>query len=380
MLHAASYRPVGVPVVAVKNIGDNRLIDDGVPRVDTTTAARLDRYKLRAGDILFGRKGAVERRALVRRMEDGWLQGSDCIRLRFTSASILPEYVAYAFGTEEHRSWMLQHAHGATMPSLNQEIISRIPLRLPPIAEQRVVAEVLGALDEKIELNRRMTQTLLAIAKAIFTSQFVEGEDARSWPITTVAACCTSIYSGGTPDTRASEYWDGDVPWLSSGETREPFIIRTEKMITHAGVKNSSTRLAPAGATVIASAGQGHTRGQTSFLTFDCYINQSVIVLIADPAKISDIFLYFDLERRYQEFRRISDSSSSRGSLTTKLLGQIGTVLPPRPLILNFNDAVRPIVGKIECALRESQNLSDLRNLLLPRLLSGATSLNAAVQ
>ena len=73
MLHASSYKSVGVPVVAVKNIGDNRLLDGDIPRVDEATAHRLSRYALREGDILFGRKGAVERRAFVQVDQAGWL-------------------------------------------------------------------------------------------------------------------------------------------------------------------------------------------------------------------------------------------------------------------------------------------------------------------
>src|SRR5205823_4429417 len=111
-------------------------------------------------------------------------------------------------------------------------------------------------------------------------------------------------------------------------ETRNSFIVSTEKSITLGGVENSSTRFARAGATVIASAGQGLTRGQTSLLAIDSYINQSVIALEAKNEISSDLFLFFDLDRRYEEFRQISDSHSSRGSLTTKLLGALRVLLP----------------------------------------------------
>ena len=74
------------------------------------------------------------------------------------------------------------------------------------------------------------------------------------------------VYSGGTPDTRKSEYWNGDIKWLSSGETRNNFIFDTDKKITELGVNNSSTKLASKGSIVMACAGQGFTRGQTSYL------------------------------------------------------------------------------------------------------------------
>lgn len=175
MLHASAYKPVGTPVVAVKHIGDNRLLHEAnIPRVDEETHQKLYRYELRTGDILFGRKGAVERRALVTDKEHGWLQGSDCIRLRLLDPKIDPVYISYVLGSTAYRNWIVRHAHGATMPSLNQQILSLTPLPLPPADEQKAIAHILGTLDDKIELNQQMNHTLEAIARALFKSWFID--------------------------------------------------------------------------------------------------------------------------------------------------------------------------------------------------------------
>ena len=180
MLHAKAYTKDGIPVVAVKNIGDNRLLDDDIPRVDQETALRLERYRLLAGDIIFGRKGAVDRRALVKPEEEGWLQGSDCIRLRLNQRNIHPRFISFVLGSFSHRAWIVQQAHGATMPSLNQEILSRLPLPVPAFEEQEAIAEILGTLDDKIELNRKMNETLEAMARALFKSWFVNFDPVRA--------------------------------------------------------------------------------------------------------------------------------------------------------------------------------------------------------
>ena len=174
MLHASSYREAGTPVVAVKHIGDNKIIHSDMPRIDEETSTRLEKYTLLKDDILFARKGAVSRRALVRAAEEGWIQGSDCIRLRLDSREISPPYVSYCLGTRSHKRWIEQHAHGATMPSLNQEILKLIPLALPDKPTQDGIAHILGTLDDKIELNWRMNRTLEAIARAIFKSWFID--------------------------------------------------------------------------------------------------------------------------------------------------------------------------------------------------------------
>jgi len=174
MLHASAYRDTGTPVVAVKHIGDNQLLHEDLPRIDDETVARLGKYKLQKQDILFARKGSVSRRALVKAQEEGWVQGSDCIRLRLDTDKINAVFVSYVFGTRAHRTWIEQHAHGATMPSLNQEILELIPLSLPSKPHQDKIAHILGTLDDKIELNRRMNRTLEAIARAIFKSWFID--------------------------------------------------------------------------------------------------------------------------------------------------------------------------------------------------------------
>jgi type I restriction enzyme, S subunit len=329
--------------------------------------------------------------------------GQDCKAL-LSAGDIDPLFLAYAIKgrTAEILNFVDEAGHGTGR--LQTELLEALPIEVPDRGEQRRIASVLGALDNKIEHNRRISESLDATARTVFHSWFVdfnptrastEGQGARlgpqlvhlfpdrlvpsevgqipeDWRAGRVRDLCSAIYSGGTPSTQEVSYWHGDLPWLSSGETRATFIIDTDKRITPAGVSNSSTRLAPAYSTVIASAGQGNTRGQTSLLTIDSYVNQSVVVLMADEPASSAYHLFFDLERRYDEFRRVSDAHSSRGSLTTKLLAELRAVLPPPNVIQAFDATVGPVVERAIAAIRESRTLVDLRDALLPKLVSGA--------
>ena len=132
-----------------------------------------------------------------------------------------------------------------------------------------------------------------------------------------------SIHSGGTPSTTEKDYWDGPYKWLSSGETGQRFITNTESTITERGINESSTKLAEKGSVVMACAGQGKTRGQTSYLLDDMYVNQSVIVLNPDQKKVLPLYLFYDLTGRYYELRGGSDASSTRGSITTTSLKKL---------------------------------------------------------
>jgi type I restriction enzyme S subunit len=170
----------------------------------------------------------------------------------------------------------------------------------------------------------------------------------EDWEIRKIGEMTEQIFSGGTPDTRKPEYWDGEIPWLSSGETGNRFIRNTERKITKLGVDNSSTRLAKVGDVVVAAAGQGYTRGQASFCMIDTYINQSIVALRVKKEQLNPLFLFYNLLSRYSELRDISDAHSSRGSLTTKLLGGLNIRIPSIYEQENISNILFSIDSKIE--------------------------------
>ncbi len=173
-LHAADYVPIGIPSIMPQNIGDNRINEKGIARITPEDANRLGRYLVREGDIVYSRRGDVERRALIRANEEGWLCGTGCLRVRFGKQGADPSYAAYYLGHPSVREWIVRHAHGATMPNLNTSILSACPFIVPPLPEQRAIAHILGTLDDKIELNRRRNETLEAMARALFQDWFVD--------------------------------------------------------------------------------------------------------------------------------------------------------------------------------------------------------------
>jgi len=153
LLKASEYSERdGVPLISVGEIRNGYLrVTDTTPRVSTRVTRRLPEYVLQRGDIVFGRKGGVERSALIRESQQGWFLGSDGIRIRPTQ-NCHAEYLALQFQSSRVQEWLLQNAIGTTMPSLNQEILRNIAIPLPSDkAEQEAIAEALSDADALIE-------------------------------------------------------------------------------------------------------------------------------------------------------------------------------------------------------------------------------------
>ncbi len=414
MLHASEYSIIGTPVIAVKNIADNRIITNDIPRIGHAIEERLSKYKLKKGDILFGRKGAVDRRALIGKEQEGWIQGSDCIRIRFLEPNIDPRFVSFVFGSDSYRNWILQNAHGATMPSLNQGIIRRIPLPLPPLPEQKAIARILGSLDDKIELNRRMNKTLEDIARAIFKSWFVDFDPVKAkmegrtpagvpeeiidlfpdkmeeselglipegWEVSTIGAEVQSV-GGGTPSTKEPSYWeDGTFCWSTPKDLSKLssyILLDTERKITKKGLNTISSGLLPTGllptGTVLMSS-----RAPVGYLAVaevPTAINQGFIAILCDKTLTNHYILH------WLNFNMDTIKNNAGGTtfqeISKKNFRPIKLIVPSEKVVKSFSDIIDVLYRRMVVNLKEIETLVVLRDTLLPKLISGKIRVNEA--
>ena len=133
---------------------------------------------LKAGDIIFTRVGSVDLSAFVKPHQDGWMFSSRMLRVR-PIHEVDSRFLSYFFQQKRFREYILNISVGATMPSINTEILKGIPVAYPPLPEQKAIAEVLSALDDKIDLLHRQNKTLEQMAETLFRQWFVveAGED-----------------------------------------------------------------------------------------------------------------------------------------------------------------------------------------------------------
>ncbi|MBD1191795.1 restriction endonuclease subunit S [Vibrio cholerae] len=175
-LHASDYVEVGSPSVMPKNISVEGINTDDIAKVSDDDMQRLSKYHLESGDIVYSRRGDVEKCALVKEQEAGWLCGTGCLRVRLGSSdnAVSAEFLHAYLSSPMIREWISRNAVGATMPNLNTGILRDVPLLLPSVKEAKGIGKSWATLNNKIALNRQINQTLEQMAQTLFKSWFVD--------------------------------------------------------------------------------------------------------------------------------------------------------------------------------------------------------------
>lgn len=266
---------------------------------------------------------------------------------------LLPEYLEIIVSNSEFDRQAVFYAIGGVRGTLTWEEFKELKINIPHIKEQKKIVRQFQTISNRIQIlekiNKKLeTELILLLEKGTLNINATQN----------LELFCDKIYSGGTPETSKSEYWNGDLRWLSSGETRNTFILDTDRKITLLGVKNSSTKLAPKDSIVIAIAGQGLTRGQVSFVINETYINQSVIVF--QPKEKYLGYLFISLRNKYNELRNMSDLESIRGSLSLGTLQTFQLKIPSEDFLSKFNSVFNASIQIMKSNAKEIEKLNKL--------------------
>lgn len=300
-------------------------------------------------------------------------------------------------------------AGGSRTPILNKSGFEKVEIECPPLSEQKAIAAVLGVLDDKIELNRRMNATLEAMARALFQSWFVDFDPVRakldgrqpvgldgaaaalfpaafqdspaghvptSWTVEPVGEVVVCV-GGATPSTAESKYWEGGTyHWttpkdFSLLQAQAPVLIDTERRITSAGVAKISSGLLPTGTLLMSS------RAPVGYLAISAIpvaINQGFIAMKCNE-RASHYFMLNWCQSNMAEIEGRA-TGTTFAEISKQNFRPIPVVLPPKELMAAFTEKVAPLYARITANLYESRTLATLRDTLLPKLLSGQLTVN----
>lgn len=376
-LHSHDYVLAGTPVIPTEAIGHRVLREEGLPQVDAATVQRLARHRVRAGDILFARRGiqATGYSAIVQERHEGWLCGTGAILLRVEGRNVDPAFLSFALADARSIEWLKQHAVGAVMPNLNAEVIAGLPLLVPDLSEQRAIAEVLGVLDDKIGLNQRIGLVLTQLARAQFACiYFADG--AECWQTTTLGDCVEVVR--GLSYKGAGLSGDG-MPMHNLNSIYEGGGYKYEGLKRYSG-EYKSRHVVEAGDLIVANTEQGHELRLIGFSavvprTFGEYGLFSQHLYRVRPLSSSYLSSHFLHQLLLLPEVREQVVGCTNGT-TVNMLAIDGLQrpcfrLPPQEVVRSFDALASSIECQQEALRSQSGSLAALRDELLPRLLSG---------
>lgn len=385
-LHEEDYVLEGTPMITVEHLIDNFIKHDpDIPRVSDDDKLRLKKYILTPGDIVYSRVGSVDRCALVTKKEDGWMFSGRLLRVRLNDKE-MSNYIFYYLSQPQMKEHIKKIAVGATMPSLNTQLLSDIPVILPTPEYQKLTVNTLSNLDNKIELLRRQNKTLENIAQTLFKRWFVDFEfpDYNGKPYVSFGGkMITSALDKIPEGWRVGKLKDEFEICMGQSPKGESYNETGDGMIffqgrTDFGFRFPTTRL---------------------FTTNPKKIANKFDVLVSVRAPVGDINMAFDtccigrgvgaVKCEYKSyayykclflkkfFERFEAEGTVFGSLTKSDFENVEVIIPNKNLVERFNEMIDPLDKSIFNNYIQIQTLSSLRDTLLPKLMKGEIRINA---
>lgn len=246
-LHKEDYVDDGTPIVTVEHLGNRVFTEQNLPRVSNEDKQRLSKYILKEGDIVFSRVGSVDRCSFVDSQHTGWLFSGRCLRVR-PFEEISPLFLYYFFCLESTKKFIRNIAVGATMPSINTKLMGEIEVSYPDKQVQEKIANLLGAIDDKIELNNAINDNLEQQVLAMYRNKFIDTTNAERTICRADEFFDISI--GKTPPRKESQWFSNtseDVTWVSISDMGSCglYIRKSSERLTKEAVKRFNIKVVP---------------------------------------------------------------------------------------------------------------------------------------
>jgi len=417
----------GVPVLRGSNLSQDvgtRLIETGLAYVSLEKGKEFSRSIAKKGDLVFTCWGTIDQVGLI----DDRCQFPEYVvsnkQMKFTPAPSRADslFLYYLFSSPQSRGQILSHGIGSSVPGFNLGQLRSMKLKLPPIEEQHAIARVLGSLDDKIELNRKMNETLEAMARALFKSWFVDFDPVRAKAEgrdTGLPAHIAALFPDSFEDSELGEIptgwsvavldqfvehvlggdWGGDE--LTAGKPVRVRCIRGADIpdLQRGGVgkmpsryikqSSASKRTLNDGDLVIEISGGSPTQstGRPVLISSQLLgrldaplVCSNFCRMIRLKSQLTSEFIYLWLLTLYanDEFLKFENGTTGIKNFAFTLFSSTyGLVVPPPAAISIFAAQAKPLFLKLHANAAEIETLSRLRDTLLPRLISGEIRLTA---
>ena len=391
-LHKSDYKPSGTAVLMPQNIG-NRTVDyQDIARIGEEDTERLSRYRVTQDDIIYARRGDVEKHAFVTVNDTDMICGTGCMRIRVSSPEVMPKFASFYLNRPETRQWVVQHAVGSNMPNLNSGIVSAIPLSYPPKDEQEAIVDLLDSLDVAIAANVQVNDNLQAMLQTLYGYWFLQfdfpdenGRPYRSsggrmvwndqlkreipegWGVASLISnpLCEPLKPGVAPFSEKTYLATADVvgTTIKNGsriryETREGRANMEPVLnsVWFAKMKGSIKHLFlnEACASLI-----GETILSTGFVGLKC-----------EPVAFEYIASFIASEQ-FEPLKDLHAHGATQQAVNNADLENILLLVPDAETLRGFSQLASSVLSRFNASTVENKRLQELRDWLLPLLMNG---------
>jgi len=394
-LHNEDYVTEGTPIVTVEHLGNKYFTTQNLPLVSDEDKKRLNRYCLKENDIVFSRVGSVDRCSFVSKNEEGWLFSGRCLRVRPNPKIIEPQWLYYFFTQSHFKEYVRNKAVGCTMPSLNTELLSELGISFPSLKDQKEIASVLSALDDKIALNKKMNQKLETMAKRLYDYWFVQFDfpDKNGRPYKTTGGPMTY---NPTLKREIPAGWDvssfTDFGFFKNGINYDKNEVgdETVKIVNVRNISDSTTYFnideldditlksddiqkfvaTPKDILLARSGSPGATRllPQTGKKIIYCGF---IIRYQLNEQDLDKQLYLFHVLKGYEQVTSTQSAGSILKNISQDTLNALTVVMPQSSVLDAFNEKIAPIYSMLRKNISELNKLTTLRDKLLPLLMNG---------
>jgi type I restriction enzyme, S subunit len=377
----------GIKVIGVSDFQSNvRASFDNLEQINPEGVVRKE-HLLKNGDILFvrsnGNRDLIGRSMFVDGLHDGITHSAFSIRLRFVSETCHPRFYAYLFRSHLIRQALSLHGGGTNISNLNQDILGRLQVPLPPKSVQCKIASILTAYDDLIENNKRRIRILEEMAQMIYREWFVNfrfpghekvkmveselGPIPQGWQVARVQDFGV-IITGKTPSKERPEFFGTDIPFIKLPDMHDKvFVLDTAEHLSLLGQQHQATKTIPPNTLCVSCIG---TAGIVIITNRPSQTNQQINSVVLRSVKDRE-FLYFRLLDLRETINQYGANGVTMVNLNKTKFENLRVIRPQEGLVERFHSYVSPMFEQIRNCEQCVSTLSQTRELLLPKLISG---------
>ena len=343
----------------------------------------LRKGKLKRGDIVYTTRGTVGNAGYYNSNVpyENVRINSGMVILRANVEIVDARFLYQILKSEYYRPYFKQYCTGSAQPQLPIKNFSQIYLNVPDIKTQHRIADIVSAYDDLIKNNQRQIKLLEEAAQRLYKEWFVDlrfpGHEntkivdgvPEGWRVASIADICDTV-GGGTPSTKIQSYYEkGDILWVTPTDITRNFslaLLDTEKKITPEGLKNSSAKILPAETILMTSRA---SVGFFGMCKYEVCTNQGFISCIPKRENLQ-MYLLFNLKSRVEEIRQKAGGSTYL-EISKTVFRELKIILPKDEVLAEYQKDGHDIFDEIYCRTEMIKSLVDMRNRLLPKLMSG---------